>query len=263
MLTRRDFLKSGMMAGAGLAFFWRGGTLYARSKESRVAMPVAQTPGGTLDAREYPQICDAAADPACDAEGGHDQQKGGKNVDYYEISVKAVLSTNPAGGPAADRQCGATAPSNPPARKGCCCTMRRRSRLRPTGTRPVRVKWVNELVDANGNYLPHLLPVDPTLHWANPPGGTAGRDMRPTFTSTPGRYTGPVPMVTHVHGIGRRRRMRAMATPRRGTCRPRADIPTGYANVGTWYDFFKGKAAANYWRRRWGTWLRYLPVPEQ
>ena len=40
-------------------------------------------------------------------------------------------------------------------------------------SRPVRVKWINELVDANGNYLPHLLPVDPTLHWANPPGGVS------------------------------------------------------------------------------------------
>ena len=39
----------------------------------------------------------------------------------------------------------------------------------------MRVKWINDLKDANGNYLPHLLPVDPTLHWANPPGGT----MRP------------------------------------------------------------------------------------
>ena len=64
----------------------------------------------------------------------------------------------------------------------------------------MRVKWINDLKDANGNYLPHLLPVDPTLHWANPPGGTMGRDTRPTFTSTPGPYTGPVPMVTHVHG---------------------------------------------------------------
>ena len=51
--------------------------------------------------------------------------------------------------------------------------------------RPVRVKWVNGLVDASGNYLPHLLAVDPTLHWANPPGGTDGRDMHPTFSSTP------------------------------------------------------------------------------
>ena len=66
--------------------------------------------------------------------------------------------------------------------------------------RPVRVKWINDLEDANGDFLPHLLPVDPTLHWANPPGGTAGRDMRPTFTATPGPYTGPVPIVTHVHG---------------------------------------------------------------
>ena len=62
------------------------------------------------------------------------------------------------------------------------------------------MKWINELVDANGNYLPHLLPVDPTLHWANPPGGMAGRDTRPTFATTPGPYTGPVPIVTHVHG---------------------------------------------------------------
>ena len=66
--------------------------------------------------------------------------------------------------------------------------------------RPVRVKWINDLKDAAGDYLPHLLPVDPTLHWANPPGGTEGRDMRPEFTVTPDRYTGPVPIVTHVHG---------------------------------------------------------------
>ena len=45
----------------------------------------------------------------------------------------------------------------------------------------MRVKWINDLKDANGNYLPHLLPVDPTLHWANPPGGATGRDTRPTF----------------------------------------------------------------------------------
>ncbi len=66
--------------------------------------------------------------------------------------------------------------------------------------RPVRVKWINELMDANGHYLPHLLPVDQTLHWANPPGGVDGRDTRPTFNETPGPYTGPVPIVTRVHG---------------------------------------------------------------
>ncbi|MGE5049640.1 MAG: hypothetical protein ACM3PC_13765 [Deltaproteobacteria bacterium] len=62
---------------------------------------------------------------------------------------------------------------------------------------PTQVTWRNELVDASNNFLPHLLPIDPTLHWANPPGPV---DTRPTFTSTPGPYTGPVPVITHVHG---------------------------------------------------------------
>ncbi len=62
---------------------------------------------------------------------------------------------------------------------------------------PVRIKWINQLTDAAGNYLPHLLPVDPTLHWANPAGPI---DSHPTFTTTPGRYMGPVPLVTHLHG---------------------------------------------------------------
>jgi FtsP/CotA-like multicopper oxidase with cupredoxin domain len=62
---------------------------------------------------------------------------------------------------------------------------------------PVTVTWRNQLVDGRGRYLPHLLPIDPTLHWANPPGPV---DTRPIFTSTPGPYTGPVPIVTHLHG---------------------------------------------------------------
>ena len=30
--------------------------------------------------------------------------------------------------------------------------------------RPVRVNWINGLMDEAGNYLPHILPIDPTLH---------------------------------------------------------------------------------------------------
>jgi bilirubin oxidase len=63
--------------------------------------------------------------------------------------------------------------------------------------RPVRVKWINQLLTAQGKFLPHLLPVDQTLHWANPPGGLSGRDMH---GDDPTPYRGPVPIVTHVHG---------------------------------------------------------------
>ena|SRR5438093_7270522 len=121
---------------------------------------------------------------------------------------------------------------------------------------PVRVKWINDLKDAAGNFLPHLLPVDPTLHWANPPGGIAGRDMRPDFTgktyvplahfTDPNtqytQYTGPVPIVTHVHGavgVGDESDGYAEAwfLPAAG------NISAGFAIEGTWCRFFAGKAA--------------------
>lgn len=45
----------------------------------------------------------------------------------------------------------------------------------------IKVRWLNRLVDDTGMPLPHLLPVDKSIHWANPGG--------------PG-----VPIVTHLHG---------------------------------------------------------------
>jgi bilirubin oxidase len=103
--------------------------------------------------------------------------------------------------------------------------------------RPVRVKWINDLKDDNGNFLPHILPVDPTLHWANPSGGASGRDMRPGFASTPGRYTGPVPIVTHLHGGHSAQESDGYAE---AWYLPAAiNIPDGFAKEGTWYDFFK------------------------
>ena len=54
----------------------------------------------------------------------------------------------------------------------------------------INVQWKNKLVNGHGNALPHLFPVDSTLHWADPL--QAGRIEGP--------YLGPVPVVTHVHG---------------------------------------------------------------
>ena len=121
------------------------------------------------------------------------------------------------------------------------------------------MKSINDLKDANGDFLPHLLPVDPTLHWANPPGGTAGRDMRPTFTSTPGPYTGPVPIVPTC--------MAPLESPTTVTARgglvPAGgrNIPADYATVGTWFDFFSAKAATQLWGQL-GARPRRVPVPE-
>jgi FtsP/CotA-like multicopper oxidase with cupredoxin domain len=73
-----------------------------------------------------------------------------------------------------------------------------------TSNTTVNVRWINDLVDpVTGDCLEHILPLDQTLHWANPP-ATGCREGDPNrtdcATDRPGQYTGPVPIVTHVHG---------------------------------------------------------------
>ena len=102
--------------------------------------------------------------------------------------------------------------------------------------RETQVLWRNELVDAGGNYLSHLLPIDQTLHWANPPGGLAGRDKR---GSDPSPYAGPVPIVTHVHGAHATEDSDGYAE---AWYLPDANnIPAGYAATGSFFDYFDQK----------------------
>ena len=102
---------------------------------------------------------------------------------------------------------------------------------------PTRIKWINGLLDASGNYLPPISPVDQTLHWANPPGGPGGTDMHGTSQAP---YDGPVPIVTHLHG--------AHVTPE-SDGNPQAwflpaakNIPSGYATRGSHWDQIAGIA---------------------
>jgi FtsP/CotA-like multicopper oxidase with cupredoxin domain len=119
------------------------------------------------------------------------------------------------------------------------------------------ITWKNELVDAQGNYLSHIIRdkdgkpvVDQTLHWAAPNGsficdGTEVSDCRGTGTgdtvygydpsfdaSLP--YTGPVPMVTHVHGahVG----PVSDGYPEAWWLPAASNIPYGYETSGTFYD---------------------------
>ena len=126
--------------------------------------------------------------------------------------------------------------------------------------RPVRVKWINDLRILAAIFLPHLLPVDSTLHWANPPGGVSGRDSRPRFETTPEPYTGPVPIVTHVHGaVG-------VADDSDGYTEA-WDLPAAGEHPGGLRDrrhlvrFLRGQGREQL-RRHLGTRLRHLPVPE-
>jgi hypothetical protein len=65
----------------------------------------------------------------------------------------------------------------------------------------VDVRWINDLVDDGGNCLPHILPIDQTLHWANPPMECRHGEPRTDCGGVSAeQYDGPVPIVTHVHG---------------------------------------------------------------
>lgn len=86
--------------------------------------------------------------------------------------------------------------------------------------------------------------MDPTLHWANPPAGIEGRDSCSAFAATPPPYTGPIPLVAHLHGAHVSEE--SGGYPEAWTLPAAADIPAGFANVGSFYDQFREEAAERF-----------------
>ena len=229
---RREFIKIMGAAGAGLFFPWRGGVLNV----------AAQVPVGTLDPTTIPKFQTPMLIPPVMPVASILALASGQKVDSYKISMRQFSQqVLPAGMPKT------TVWGYGPVEVGSARAPRIYNApsmtIEAQWNRPVRVKWVNELLDARGRYLPHLFAVDPTIHWANPGGGVAGRDSRPAFQATPGRYTGPVPLVTHLHGavgVGDESDgySEAWYLP------DATNLPDGYAKSGTWYGFFAKKALA-------------------
>jgi spore coat protein A len=234
--SRRTFVA--WVGGAGAGFY-----LFGRVPGLSAPVALAQLPGGSLDPTTVPKFQTPLLIPPVMPKADTIVRRG-QTVDYYEISMKQFAQQIlPADLPATTVWgYGAVKSASP---SGLLLHNAPSLTIEAQVNRPVRVKWINDLTDGERNYLPHLLPVDPTLHWANPPGGVQGRDERPTFTETPGPYTGPVPMVTHVHGaVG-------VADDSDGYAEawylPAAkNIPPGYARNGTWFRFFAAKAAGSY-----------------
>ena len=170
--------------------------------------------------------------------------QGGTQIDYYEIAVRQFQQQIlPPGMPATTvwsyGSVNHAGTFNYPA-----FTIEAQYR------RPVRVKWINGLVDATGHYLPHIIPVDQTLHWANPPGP---RDAHGHHQDL---YTGPVPIVTHVHGA--RTLQESDGYPEAWWLPNAVDIPAGFYKTGTFYDQYKASGALG---SQWGPGFAVFQYP--
>jgi FtsP/CotA-like multicopper oxidase with cupredoxin domain len=222
-----------------------------------------------LDPTTIDKYVDPLVVPPAMPRTGKINVKGGKNIDYYEIAERQfgqqILPSTYAGP-------GCAAGIDGP----CPTTVWSYGSLAFPGTiaqggsfnypaftletkweKPIRVRWVNDLVaspDTCGtaaeqpgdcNFLPHVLPVDQTLHWANPPGvckdGRNATDCRGTSQDP---YLGPVPMIVHVHGAETYEW--SDGYPEAWYLPAADDIPGGYFTRGAFYDTFKGSAETFY-----------------
>jgi bilirubin oxidase len=206
----------------------------------------AAVPGGTLDPRKIPKFVEPLVIPPAMPPAESIASPRGETVDYYEIAVRQFeQQVLPAFrcGPYGAKACPKTtvwsygSPSHPGTFNYPAFTIEAKYQ------KPVRVKWINDLKDADGNYRPHLLPIDQTLHWANPPGGVAERDMRPT-NPTAAPYKGPVPIITHVHGA--HVAADSDGYPEAWYLPAATNIPAGYATEGSRYGSFKAAAAERF-----------------
>ena len=165
MISRRTFIARSSVGGFGLYLWSRTGVskLFAHS-----------IPGGTLDPMAIPKhAMPLVIPPAMPVTVG-------KDADAYRIAVRQFQQQIlPAGLPPTTVWSYGSI-DHPTTFNYPAFT------IEAHWNRPVQVQWRNELLAANGDFLPHILPVDQTLHWANPPGGVTHRDSRPTFDATPG-----------------------------------------------------------------------------
>ena len=182
--------------------------------------------GGTLDPLSIPQFVDALP-----IVGVMPKTSSSANLDYYEIAVRQFQQQVLSSGMPKTTIWGYGSVNHPGTFNYPAYT------IEAEYNKPVRVKWINGLVDKNNNFLPHLLPIDQTLHWANP---VTGPDMAGT---DPNVYSGPVPMVAHLHGAHVTQDSDGFPE---AWFLPAASNIAGYVPFGSKYAQFKAEAEAAY-----------------
>lgn len=142
MVSRRTFVK---VTAAGVLTWWATG-------RSGAQLAFAESTAAALDVTQLKQFSSPLLVPPVMPRARRIVQRGGKNVDYYEIAVRQFEQQMlPAGHPRtkAFGYGAVTAERKGEPLVGLFHAPSLTIEAR-TGT-PVRVKWINELVDSEGN----------------------------------------------------------------------------------------------------------------
>jgi len=225
MLTRRQFLKAGALAGAGLLVPWQrkvGGAL------ASVQVPQVPLPGGAIgkwvDPLPIPYRINATGGGPLAIAMSEFQQKVLPAAFYTALAPPCDAGTYVWGYE------GAYPGPTIVAQRGV----------------PLDVTWVNNLMNP---VLQQYLTVDQTLHWADPLGTSHINNCMMHMPGMPPNppcdqpYAGPVPTVVHVHGAEVQSffdgHPDAWWTPSSG--------PTGPAYSGNTYTYVNTQEAATLW----------------
>lgn len=234
MITRRQFIKLSAVSGASFYLSGKLGPLYRA-----LAAPI---PGGTLDPALIPKYATPLVKPPVMP------GKFKKNKDQYDIAVRQfqqhILPSSMGVPPTTVWSYGPFKDPRTVAEGGSYFYPA--FTIEATWNKMTQVRWFNDLRDADENFLPHILPVDPTLHWANPIGM---RDTRPSpadaaywnhpLINQDGSYVGPVPIVTHVHGAHTYEQWDGYAEA--WYLPDAANLPADLYRTGTFFDYFNSK----------------------
>ena len=253
-VSRRQFFK---ISAGGLLSLYIGSRFHGFERVAQAAIP-----GGTIDLGGLPKYETAMLIPPVMPKAGTRRERG-MPVDYYEISMKQFQQQIlPAGSPMTTVWGYGAVRVGP---DGWVAASQRTLAYHRGHGRTGRcwVKWINDLKDAHGQVLAAPPAGRPDAALGQPAGGLIRAETPgPPSARRPVRTPGPVPMVTHVHG--------AVGVGDESDGYPEAwylpAAPTtsrgAMPRQGTWFDFFKRKAAAEL-RRHVGPGLRYLPVPQR
>ncbi|MGH9145871.1 MAG: hypothetical protein ACRD1Q_04115 [Vicinamibacterales bacterium] len=135
MFSRRTFLK--YTGGTAL-------TLFAFSKLGGLRQAIAQIPGGTLDPMSVPKYATPMLTPPVMPRAGMITLTGGKNADYYEISMKQFAQQILPSGLPATTVWGYGAVTSG-SKRGLLVHHAPSLTIEARWNRPVRVKWINYL----------------------------------------------------------------------------------------------------------------------